>query len=485
MADNGKKFEYDLVTIGAGSGGVRASRFSAANYGAKVAVVELPFGFVSSETVGGAGGTCVIRGCVPKKLLVYGSQFADEFADAEGFGWEKATPKFDWKHLVNNKSKEITRLNGIYGSILKNAGVEHVEGRAYLKDAHTVQVFDSSGALVREMTAANVLLAVGGKPHRLGIPGAEHTITSDEALALEEQPKRVAIVGAGYIAVEFAGIFANLGSDVHLFYRKPLPLTHFDTECREMVAENLGRRATLHPETNPVSVEKLDDGTFKFTYVDGKEQNHSIVVDQVMMATGRSPKTDGLGLENAGVETEKGAIVVDERLRTNVPHIWALGDVIDRIQLTPVALMEGMAFAAACFGKQERLPDYGHVASAVFCQPPLATVGLSEDECVAKYSGELDVYVSKFRPMRNTLSGREERTLMKLIVHKATDKVVGVHMVGPDAPEIMQGIAVALKAGAKKSHFDSTVGIHPSAAEEFVTMRSASRTVQGKGSEQP
>lgn len=479
--------EYDLVTLGAGSGGVRASRFASSKYGAKVAVVELPFGLISSEAVGGAGGTCVIRGCVPKKLLVYGSSFADEFTDAEGFGWQPTSPKFDWNFLIENKTKEVTRLNGIYGNILKNNNVEQIEGKAYIKDEHTVQVLHpESGEVLRELTTKNILIAVGGGPARLNIPGGEHTITSDEALSLPEQPKRIAIIGAGYIAVEFAGIFAGFGSEVHLFFRKDLPLTKFDRECREMVAENLGTKATLHSGTNPVRIEKMGSGEYALVYKGSDGAEASITVDAVMMATGRTPRTDGLGLENTGVEMKGKVVKVDEYLRTNVPHIWALGDVIGRIELTPVALMEGMAFAANCFGKEGiTKPDYGSVPSAVFCQPPLGTVGFSEEECIAKYSGEMDVFVSKFKPMKNTLSGKQDRTLMKMIVHKGTDSVVGVHMVGEDAAEIMQGIGIAIKAGAKKEHFDSTIGIHPSSAEEFVTMRSATRTVVGTGTETP
>eukprot|EP00892_Ulva_mutabilis_P003423 jgi/Ulvmu1/1452/UM011_0182.1 len=481
----GGEYEYDLITLGAGSGGVRASRFASSNYGAKVAVVELPFGFVSSETVGGAGGTCVIRGCVPKKLLVYGSSYSEEFVDAQGFGWEQAQPRFDWNYLVTSKGKEIQRLNNIYKNILKNNGVEHVEGRAYMKDAHTVQVFDADGQMIREMTASNILVAVGGQPHRLGVPGSEHTITSDEALSLSEQPKRIAIIGAGYIAVEFAGIFAGFGSEVHLFYRKDLPLTKFDEECRAMVAENLQRKVSCHPGTNPVSIEKIPSGELQLTYK-GSGAEETIMVDQVMMATGRTPNTKKLGLENTGVEMDsKGCVKVDEHLRTSVPHIWALGDVIGRIELTPVALMEGMTFANNCFGEEPRVPDYGSLASAVFCQPPLGTVGFSEEECKSKYSGEMDVFVAKFKPMKNTLSGREERTLMKMIVHKSSEKVLGVHMVGPDAAEIMQGIAIALKAGATKAHFDATIGIHPSSAEEFVTMRKPERTIVGEGTAEP
>eukprot|EP01026_Neomeris_dumetosa_P074440 TRINITY_DN773_c1_g2_i2.p1 TRINITY_DN773_c1_g2~~TRINITY_DN773_c1_g2_i2.p1 ORF type:complete len:567 (-),score=75.99 TRINITY_DN773_c1_g2_i2:176-1795(-) len=482
------QYEYDLVTIGAGSGGTRASRWSAGQYGVKVAVVELPFGFVSSDTVGGAGGTCVIRGCVPKKLLVYGSHFTEEFQDAKGFGWPLEHGAIDWPHLIQAKSKEVERLNGIYNKILANSGAELVGGRGKLLDAHTVHVDLASGGS-KQLTAKNILISTGGRAVKLNIPGVEHSITSDEALALENLPKKsIAIIGGGYIAVEFAGIFNGMGAEVHIFYRKPLPLTGFDEECRAQVANNLSSRGVnVHNGCNPVRIDKLDNGDLMFTYSDGNGAQHQIEVGQVMFATGRKPHIKDLGLETVGVEVDNksGAIKVDEYSRTNVPNIWAIGDVTDRVNLTPVAIMEGMAFSASAFTEKLTKPDYVNIPSAVFCQPPLATVGLSEEKAIATYSGTLDVYTSSFKPMKYTISGREEKAFMKLLVHKETDKVVGVHMVGPDAAEIMQGMAIALKCGATKSNFDSTVGIHPSSAEEFVTMRTPARTVECKGTQTP
>ncbi|KAL6746806.1 glutathione reductase [Haematococcus lacustris] len=475
--------EYDLVTIGAGSGGVRASRFAAQLYNAKVACVELPFGFISSDTVGGAGGTCVIRGCVPKKLLVYGSHVAEELADAAGLGWELGSSRHEWSTLVKNKAKEVTRLNATYNSIMKNAGVELVEGRASLVDAKTVEVQLAAGGS-RVLKAKNILVAVGGTPSRLDIPGAELSITSDEALSLEALPSGpIVVLGSGYIAVEFAGIFKGLGGQVHLMFRADCPLRGFDMECRTQIAENLGKRGIqLHPGCNPTRIEQQPDGSKLLFYKDSTGQEQSMTAELIMMATGRKAKTKNIGLEAAGVTLAKdGSIPVDEYSRTNVEGVWAIGDVTNRINLTPVALMEGMAFAKSCFGNELTKPDYDNVASAVFCQPPMASVGYSEEEAVAKLSGDLDIFVSKFKPMKYTMSGRDERTLMKLVVHVDTDRVVGAHMVGPDSPEIMQGIAIAFKCGATKKQFDSTVGIHPSAAEEFVTMRSKTRRVKGQG----
>eukprot|EP00887_Chlorella_sp_A99_P002348 scaffold10.g2348.t1 len=500
MADG--QVEYDLVTIGAGSGGVRASRVCAGVYGAKVAVVELPFGFVSSDTVGGAGGTCVIRGCVPKKLLVYASEFADSYRDAQGFGWGAAQPPVDVRALIQRKAKEIERLNGIYSTILSKAGCDYVEGRGVILDPHTVEVRAADGS-VRQLKAKNILVATGSRAVKLRIPGAEHAITSDEALVLEEVPAApVVILGAGYIAVEFAGIFRGLGAEVHLMYRAPLPLRHFDEECRAVVAENLQKRGiALHPESHPTRIEPAEGGLFTLHYTDRAGQEQSITAGKVMMATGRRPNSRGIGLEDVGValDPKSGAIKVGERREvhpagacgvvvvwrgvvvrgalclayrwvdqyshTNIPSIWAIGDVTDRMNLTPVALMEGKALAATLFGGRPTVPDYDNIPTAVFCQPPLGTVGATEEEAVEKLHGELEIYVSRFKPMRNTLSGRDERTFMKMIVHGPTNR----------------GIGVALKCGATKAQFDSCVGIHPSAAEEWVTMSAPTRRVQGRG----
>lgn len=477
--------EYDLVTLGAGSGGTRASRFAAQYYNAKVAVVELPFGFVSSDDVGGAGGTCVIRGCVPKKLLVYASAFNEEFGDAVGFGWLAQRPGHDWKSLIANKSKEISRLNSVYVNLLKNAGVDYLEGKGSLVDAHTVKVTKPDGSEVL-LKAKNILIATGGAPTRLPIEGAELAVTSDEALSLDNLPdKSVLIVGSGYIAVEFAGIFQGLGAQVHLMYRADKPLRGFDEECRGQVSENLSKRGVqVHAGQLPTKIVKSGEGSYTVTYragSDGPEQQ--LEVGLVMMATGRHPRVKGLNLEGLGIEQDShGAIRVNELSQTNVSGVWAIGDVTNRINLTPVALMEGMAFAKTCFGGTPTKPDYQNVASAVFCQPPLASVGLSEEQAIKELSGPIDVYVSKFKPMKYTVSGRDERTLMKLLVHAESDRVIGCHMVGPDAAEIMQGLGIALKCGATKAQFDATVGIHPTAAEEWVTMRTKTRQVQGTGS---
>ncbi|GAB4821380.1 hypothetical protein N2152v2_008426 [Parachlorella kessleri] len=488
MELDGQGYDYDLVTIGAGSGGVRASRVSSASYGAKVAVIELPFGFVSSETVGGAGGTCVIRGCVPKKLMVFASEFSEAFEDAAGFGWGVQNSGINLKQLIASKGKEIERLNKVYGTILKNAGVEFIEGRARIVDPHTVEVKESGGS-VRHLHTKNILVATGSHAVKIPIPGAEHCITSDEALVIDEySTNSIVIIGGGYIAVEFAGIFRGLGAEVYLMYRAPLPLRSFDEECRAIVSENLEKRG-IHvlSECNPTKVEKQHDGTYTLHYTDKAGQPNTVTTGRVMMATGRKPNTRGLGLEEAGVETDPKtkAVVVDEYSHTNVPSVWAIGDVTDRMDLTPVALMEGKALAATLFGGKPTIPCYENIPTAVFCQPPLGTVGMTEEQAVELLCGEIEVYVSRFKPMRSTLTGRDERTFMKMLVHVPTNKVIGCHMVGPDAAEITQGLGIALKCGATKAQFDSTVGIHPSAAEEWVTMSSPARRIQGKGSETP
>ncbi|GLC44983.1 hypothetical protein PLESTB_001746700 [Pleodorina starrii] len=496
--------QYDLVTIGAGSGGVRASRFAASLYGAKVACVELPFGFIASEAIGGAGGTCVIRGCVPKKLLVYGAAFSEEFADARGFGWAlnggggggdtaaangtaaaaAAKPVHDWASLVKLKNKEITRLNTTYGNILKSAGVTFIEGRGSLADATTVEVTGADGSK-RRLRAKHILVATGGVVTKIPIEGAEHAIISDDALALEALPPGpIVVLGAGYIATEFAGIFRGTHRHpVHIMFRGDKVLRGFDEECRDQVQENLTRRGIhVHPGCKPTRIEKKDEQQYVLHYTDERGEAGQIECGLVMMATGRKPRVEGLGLEALGVELDSaGAIKVDEFSRTSVPGIWAVGDVTNRINLTPVALMEGMAFAKSAFGGELTKPDYRNVASAVFCQPPLATVGYTEAQAIKEFSGNIDVYVTRFRPMKYTISGRDEKTLMKLIVHAESDKVLGCHMVGPDSAEIMQGLAIALRCGATKAQFDATVGIHPTAAEEFVTMRSRTRTVPATG----
>mmetsp|Transcript_31804 Transcript_31804/g.38458 ORF Transcript_31804/g.38458 Transcript_31804/m.38458 type:complete len:484 (+) Transcript_31804:198-1649(+) len=471
-------YEYDLVTIGGGSGGVRASR-TAAVAGAKVALIELPFNNISSATTGGLGGTCVLRGCVPKKLLMYGSQFTAEFEDSVAFGYPDAAAlageKVDWDVLVGEKNKEIARLNGVYSKLLSGAGVEVFEGIGRMKDAHTVELEQSDGSK-RTMTAKNILVATGGVASKLDIPGAEFGITSDEALSLDKLPEKIVVIGGGYIAVEFAGIFKGLGSEVHLVFRQGLPLRGFDEEVRSTVMDNLQKRGIhVHHTTNPTKITKsgssltldLDTGLS----IDG--------LDAAMFATGRKPNIHrpDVGVGALGLElTSAGAIKVDELSRTSVESVWAVGDVTNRMNLTPVALMEGMAFTSSAIKDEPKSPDYDFIPSAVFCQPPAATVGITEADALSK-GITADVYVASFKPMRGTLSKRDEKTLMKLIVDVKTDKVLGMHMVGPDSAEIMQGMAVALKCGCTKKILDSTVGIHPSAAEEFVTMRTPTRRI--------
>ncbi|KAK1307565.1 Glutathione reductase, cytosolic [Acorus calamus] len=472
-AEDGATYDYDLFVIGAGSGGVRASRISA-GFGAKVAICELPFHPISSEVIGGVGGTCVIRGCVPKKILVYGASFRGEFEDAKNFGWELNEPvDFNWKRLLHNKTQEITRLNGIYKRLLTNAGVTMLEGEGRIVDPHGVEVVQSDGTK-QHYSAKHILIATGSRAQRLPIPGQELAITSDEALSLDELPKRAVILGGGYIAVEFASIWRGLGATVDLFYRKELPLRGFDEEMRAIVARNLdGRGIKLHPGTVLSSLSKTEDGIKVIT-----DHGEELIADVVLFATGRSANTKRLNLETVGVEVDKtGAVKVDEFSQTSVPSIWAVGDVTNRMNLTPVALMEGTCFAKTVFGGQPSKPDYNFIPCAVFSIPPLSVVGLSEQEAIEKANGDVLVFTSTFTPMKFTISGRQEKTYMKLVVDADTDKVLGASMCGADAPEIMQGIAVALKCGATKAQFDSTVGIHPSAAEEFVTMRTLTRRI--------
>ncbi|RZC73473.1 hypothetical protein C5167_048953 [Papaver somniferum] len=467
--NGGVNYDYDLFTVGAGSGGVRASRF-ASNFGASVAVCELPFNTISSDTAGGVGGTCVLRGCVPKKLLVYASKYSHDFDDSCGFGWKyESDPVHDWGILMANKNAELQRLTGIYKNILKNANVSLIEGRGKIVDPHTVDV---DGKLYK---ARHILISVGGRPFIPDIPGKEYAIDSDAALDLPTKPTKIAIVGGGYIAVEFAGIFNGLKSDVHVFIRQKQVLRGFDEEVRDFVAEQMSLRGIeFHTEESPQEIIKSPDGSLTVKTNKGTFDGFS----HVMFATGRRPNTKNLGLEEVGVKMSKnGAIEVDEYSQTSVPSIWAVGDVTDRINLTPVALMEGGAFAKSVFGKERSKPDYSAVPSAVFSQPPIGQVGLSEEQAIQEY-GDIDVYTSNFRPLKATLSGLPDRAFMKLIVCAKTDKVIGLHMCGDDSPEITQGFAVAIKAGLTKADFDSTIGIHPSAAEEFVTMRTPTRKIR-------
>ena len=443
------QYDYDLITIGAGSGGVRASR-RAAGLSKKVAVIE-------NLRV---GGTCVMRGCVPKKLLVLGSHFADDFEDAQGYGWTVPSPGFDWPRLIAAKEKELDRLEDVYHCILKDSGVEEVTGTGVLADTHTVEVDGKS------MTAETILVSTGGWPNMPAIPGIEHAITSNEALELAQLPKRIAIVGGGYIAVEFAGIFNSFGSAVTEIIRAPQILRGFDETVRHTLAEEMKKKGIdIRADTVVEEIVKDADG-FQLKLKDGG----SIETDLVMYATGRAPNTRGIGLEEAGIELdEAGAIKVDEFSKTAVDNIYAIGDVTERLNLTPVALAEAEAFVTTVYDGTPTALDYANVASAVFSQPPICSVGLTEEQ--ARGKADIDVYESRFTPMKYTLSGRDEKTMMKIIVDRDSDLVLGCHMVGLDAPEIIQGLAIALKCGATKAQFDATIGIHPTAAEEFVTMR--------------
>ena len=443
---------YDLVVIGAGSGGVRAARI-AASHGARVAICE------ESRV----GGTCVIRGCVPKKLLVYASEFAGQFADSAGFGWQLTeAPAFSWPDLIAAKDAEIDRLNAVYLRLLADAGVELFEGRARLIDAHTVEVAG------QRLSAERILIAVGGRPWRPEIPGSELAISSDEAFHLPIMPQRVVIQGGGYIALEFAGIFNGLGAEVTLVYRGDRLLRGFDEDVREAVEDGLrGRGVQMELGVSVAALQAASGAGVVAELSDGR----ALTADAVMMATGRVPYTWDLGLEAVGLEVgERGELAVDDDHRTAVPSIFAVGDVTDRVNLTPVALMEGHAFADKQFAGLDRPMNHANVPAAVFSQPPVGTVGLSEQ--AARIAGHrVKVFKSRFTPMKYTLAGRAEKALMKLVVDADSDRVLGVHVVGPDAPEMLQGFAVAVRAGLTKADFDRTVGIHPTAAEELVTLR--------------
>ena len=451
-------YDYDLYVIGAGSGGVRASRISA-GMGAMVAVAESTY----------LGGTCVNVGCVPKKLFVYGSHFHEDFKDAQGYGWDVGASTFDWPTLRDNKTREIERLNGIYAGMLSGAGVDLHEGHAQFVDDHTISLHDNT------YTAKNILIATGGRPVVPEFPGSEHVITSEDAFFLPTLPKKAVVVGGGYIAVEFAGIFAGLGVDTTLIYRGPLFLRGFDDSVRSFVKDEIAKKGVkLKFETQVERISATAQGK-NLHFADGSEMQ----ADEVLYATGRSPNTDALGLEKAGVELgTRGEIKIDRFYQTNVEHIYAIGDVTDRVQLTPVAIEEGMCIANNLFTENpKRNLDYNNIATAVFCQPNIGTVGLTEAQAIDAYPGDLDIYESSFKPMKHTMTGRDERSLMKMIVQRSTDKVIGIHMVGSDAGEITQGIAVAMVAGATKAQFDATVGIHPTAAEEFVTLRETTRQI--------
>lgn len=451
-------YDYDLVVIGAGSGGVRAARM-AATKGARVAIIESRY----------LGGTCVNVGCVPKKLFVYASEFSQAFKDSAGYGYTvDEKPSFDWATLRDNKTNEIKRLNGIYDGLLSRAGVDIIHGHGRFIDDHTVAVDE------REIRAANILIATGSWPVMPDIDGAEHIISSNEVFYLDTFPQDVMVIGGGYIAVEFAGIFNGLGAKTHLVHRGEPVLRGFDADVREFVSGELEQAGIELLYNREISrVEKLETGRYRVTLSNGSERETDLVVS----AIGRKPLLDGLDIEKAGVEAAPaGHLEVNEHYQTKVPHIFALGDVIGGLQLTPVALAEGMYVADYLFGDTPRAIDYNLIPTAVFCQPTIATVGMTEAEAAKRYE-RVEVFEANFKAMKNTLSGNPERTLMKLLVDCDTRAVIGAHMVGESAGEIIQGFAVAMTAGATKADFDRTIGIHPTAAEEFVTMRSPARII--------
>ena len=444
------EYDYDLFTIGAGSGGVRASRMSAM-FGAKVAVAEELY----------LGGTCVNVGCIPKKLLVYASHYADDFADAASYGWNASAPRLDWARLIANKDREITRLNNVYRKILDEAGVEILDRHAEILDPHTVALDG------KKITAKYILVAVGSWPVVPKFPGSQHAITSNEAFYLPSLPKRVIIVGGGYIGVEFAGILHGVGAQMVQLYRGELFLRGFDDDIRITLAGEMRKRGIdVRFGADITQIEKLGD-TLHASLTDGRV----IEADQILYATGRVPKTLDLGLEKAGVRMKpSGAVAVDEYSKSSIDSIYAVGDCTDRMMLTPVAIAEGMAVANTLFNDKPTRPAYLNVPTAVFSTPNCATVGLTEEQA-RQANFQVDIYKTSFKPLRHTLTGRDERTMMKLVVDQDSDRVLGCHMVGPDAGEVIQGLAIALNCGATKAQFDATIGIHPTAAEEFVTMR--------------
>lgn len=447
-------YDYDLFVIGAGSGGVRAARMSA-SYGARVAVAEERF----------LGGTCVNVGCIPKKLFAYGAHYPEDAEDAAAYGWTFGEAKLHWPTLIENKDKEIERLNGIYRRILESNNVRIIEARARLRDAHTIEV---GGEVI---TAERILIATGGQPQRVSIPGFEHAIVSDQAFYLPERPDRVVIVGGGYIAVEFAGIFNGYGAQVTQIYRGPLFMRGFDMDVRTHLAEEMTRKGIdLRWRTEVERIDKSGPGAGGALSVT-LNTGETIEADQVMYAIGRVPNVADMGIEACGItQRDNGAIAVDDHFQTSVANIYALGDVTDRIQLTPVAIGEAMVLSANLFDGKDLSMDYADIPTAVFSNPNIGTVGLTEEDARARH-GVVDIYREAFQPLKHTMTLKADRMMMKLIVDRASDRVVGCHVVGPDAGEMVQGLGIALKCGATKAQFDATVGIHPTAAEEFVTMR--------------
>ncbi|NEN87855.1 MAG: glutathione-disulfide reductase [Okeania sp. SIO3H1] len=445
-------YDYDLFVIGAGSGGLASSK-RAASYGAKVAIAE-------NDLV---GGTCVIRGCVPKKLMVYGSRFSHLYQDAVGYGWSPVEPSFDWHKLIDAVNTEVLRLNKLHISFLEKAGVELIEGYAKFIDPHTVEVGD------RKITADKILIAVGGKAEKINIPGIEHSITSREMFHLKEQPKRMAVWGGGYIGVEFAGILNGVGTEVTQIIRRDLILRGFDQDIRSNIQEGMTKHGVdFRINTNVEKIEKVEEGLK--VHLTG-ENTEPLIVDTFLCATGRKPNLEGLNLENAGVETVRGAIAVSDNCRTTQPNIYAVGDCIDKANLTPVAIAQGRAFADTEFGNIPRSISLENIPTAVFSEPEGSTVGLTEAEAKEKFGDSIKCYRAKFRPMFHSFTGADEKVMVKLVVEGNTDRVLGVHMVGKDAGEIIQGMAIAVNMGATKADFDRTIGIHPSTSEELVTLR--------------
>ena len=444
------EYDYDLFVIGGGSGGVRCARFSA-GYGARVAIAEERYW----------GGTCVNVGCIPKKLFVYSSHVAEDLKDITGYGWQAGNISFDWHKLVANKNDEIGRLNGIYDRMLRSAGCDVIDGHAVVVDPHTVEVDGKT------YSCRYILVATGGWPFVPDFPGSEHAVTSNELFFLDDLPRKIVVVGGGYIAVEFAGIFNGLGVDVTQLYRRSLFLRGFDRDIREFLAEEMRKKGIdLHFNCDITMIEKKGDH-----YVATLNRGDTVEADLIVYATGRRPVTEGLGLEEAGVKlADNGAVEVDDYFQTSVPSIYALGDVVGRMELTPVALAEGMAVAKCLFAGERQIVHYDLVPTGVFSQPEIGTVGLTEEEARERHV-DIDIYTSEFRALKHTMTENQERTLMKLVVDKKTDRVLGAHMVGAHAGDLIQGIAIALNAGATKAVFDKTIGVHPTSAEEWVTMR--------------
>ncbi|MGB3533812.1 MAG: glutathione-disulfide reductase [Microcoleaceae cyanobacterium] len=445
-------YDYDLFVIGAGSGGLAASK-RAASHGAKVAIAEHDL----------VGGTCVIRGCVPKKLMVYASRFSHSYQEAVGYGWSPVEPSFDWQKLIKVVNQEVKRLSQLHISFLEKNQVELIEGYAKFIDPHTLEVGD------RKITADKIMIAVGGHPVKLDVPGIEHGITSRQMFHLEQQPQRMAVWGGGYIAVEFAGIMNGLGTEVTQIIRRDLILRGFEQDLRSNIQEGMSKHGVKFcTNSNIEKIEKVESG-LKLTLTG--ENDEPLIVDALLCATGRKPNLSGLMLENAGVETEKGAIKVSSDSRTNQSHIYAIGDCTDRINLTPVAIAEGRAFADTEFGRKPTNVSYQNIPTAVFSDPEAATVGMTEEEAREKYGDNVKCYSARFKPMYHSLTGVDEKVTIKLIVEQNTDVVVGAHMVGKDAAELIQGVAIAVNMKATKKDFDDTMGVHPTSGEEFVTLR--------------